>query len=111
MNYMFLTFESLELHKAECYEIEALALLLNVRWNRSVFVSWLKIRRQVLKTSKVKTKESVYSLTREVFLTRDHLKYVAGKIADGYARRVLDWIEGQEMELKKVKKRIRSTRY
>jgi hypothetical protein len=108
---MFLIFESLEKHKIDCYEAEGLSLLLNHKWDRSVYVTWLKIRRKILQVSKIKSKDSVYSLLREVFLTRDHLKFIADKIKPGYAKKAQEWVENQELLLKKVRKRVRINKY
>lgn len=108
---MFLALESIEKHKIDCYEAEGLSLLLNLKWDRDVYVKWLKIRRNALKTSPIKSPGSVYHLLREVFLTRDHLKFLADKIMPGNAKKVQEWVESKELELKVVKKRLRAVKF
>jgi hypothetical protein len=128
---------SLNTHKSASYELQCLDFLTKSRTKKSVYQLYLKIRGLILayadkklikpitltstnlayspskamSTNSIKMKPDLLDTEiylRDIFLTREEYKEVAGKVKSSFPLKLQKWVEEQEKKLTEKRKHVRT---
>ena len=107
LNYVVVFFLSLEHFANECYEAEALRILLREDHSKSIYEDWWKIRDAVLLIQNMSGNVSV--ALRNFFLSHSETLVLIERVKnkESIKKEVIEWITAKDSEIKQLRKDIR----